>query len=130
MQHFNACISKLIHRVNRSLWNEERANSIAENFRLRGSFWVTHGKRRLGVTPIFKMFLWHRRKVFLWSWQLGTHCALLKNCFQWHITISLGRATFRTWTTHSGTDKAGKNSAEVLWVLLFTSNWHTKGGIW
>lgn len=52
MQHFNTCISKVIHRVNRSLWNEERANSITENFRLKGSFWVTQGKRRLDVSPI------------------------------------------------------------------------------
>lgn len=29
-------------------------------------------------------------------------------------TISLGRATFRSWPTYRGTDKAGKNSAEVL----------------
>lgn len=29
-------------------------------------------------------------------------------------TISLGRATFKSWTTYSRTDKAGKNSAEVL----------------
>lgn len=45
-------------------------------------------------------------------------------------TTSLGRATFRSWTTYSATDKAGKNSAEVLRVLLFTSNWHIEGGIW
>ena len=121
-RHFNWCISKTIHRVNRRIcecveWRESKLHY--RKFLINGKSLVNQGKQEVGCEACRRCSLAQEKGLpsGLHSLAFDTSC-FGEELFSVAYTISLGRVTFRGWTTYSGNDKAGKNSGEVLQVTV------------